>query len=209
MGRAKGIRNDDYEASRAALLSTLADHMVTSPSFEPSMRAMALIACVNVNTLRHYFGDRNTLLAELLRTLHRRGEPLLLDAVINVPATLEASTTEFVDLIVVGWSYGLSAIHSIGLRSGLLDDVLGPVYVEQVLEPTLKACEARLARHVAEGVLAPCDLRHASLALVAPVILALLHQGPLGGATCRPLDLARFVKAHAAFFCAGMKPHRL
>ncbi|WP_437929371.1 hypothetical protein WMF37_08890 [Sorangium sp. So ce291] len=54
----------------------------------------------------------------------------------------------------------------------------------------------RLARHVAAGELAPCDLRHAALALLGPLLLALLHQGPLGGRVCGPLDLDAFAATH-------------
>ena len=76
------------------------------------------------------------------------------------------------------------------------DATLGPAYINEILEPTLKAVEARLARHRAEGELRSCDLRHAALALIAPPLLALLHQGELFGSLCRPLDINAFLKDH-------------
>jgi hypothetical protein len=44
------------------------------------------------------------------------------------------------------------------------------------------------------------DTRHAALALLSPVILALLHQAELGGAKDHPLDVDRFLSDHAAAF---------
>jgi AcrR family transcriptional regulator len=178
MGRTKGAVNTSHEATREGLLVVLADHVVAAPEEVPSLRQWALVAGVNVNTLRHYFGTLEALLGEVFRTLHKRGEPMLLAAAINVPSSISESVEQFLRYVVIGWQSGVAAIHVVGLRAGLLDEVLGPVYIDVVLEPLLKTCEARLARHIADGALPACNLRHAALALVGPLLLALLHQGP-------------------------------
>ena len=69
-----------------------------------------------------------------------------------------------------------------------------------MLEPTLRALEARLARHVAAGQLPQCDLRHAALSVASPVLFALLHQDALSGRALRPLDVDGFVAEHVARF---------
>ena len=88
----------------------------------------------------------------------------------------------------------------LGLQIGLGHATLGPAYVSELLEPTLQAFEARLALHVARGELHVADLRQAALALLGPIVLALLHQRELGGQRCRPLDLRRLAAAQLADF---------
>jgi hypothetical protein len=92
-------------------------------------------------------------------------------------------------------------------------ETLGPVYVQELLEPTLQSAEARLSRHIADGELRRCDVRHAALELVCPVVLGLLHQVQLSGARCRPLDVERFLADHLdtflrAYAAAPEKPGR-
>ena len=77
---------------------------------------------------------------------------------------------------------------------------IGPRYIQAILEPTLQAVKARFAAHIAAGEMRDAGAHHAALALLAPVILALLHQGELGRAKCHPLDLEAFVEDHAAAF---------
>jgi len=80
---------------------------------------------------------------------------------------------------------------------------VGPAFLDAVLEPVLQAAEARLERHVARGELPAMDTRAASLALLSPIVLGLLHQGPLGGSGCRPLDVPTFVDRHYAAWARG------
>ena len=78
--------------------------------------------------------------------------------------------------------------------------MIGPSYVDHLLEPLLQAVEARLEQHQQWGELGDHDLRFAALSLVSPVVLALLHQDGLGGQGCRPLDVEAFVVAQVNGF---------
>jgi hypothetical protein len=100
----------------------------------------------------------------------------------------------------------LDKLHALGLAVGMMDPTLGPEYLRQILEPTVEALEARLARHVARGELRAGDLRHMALSLVAPPLVALLHQGALGGAGTRPLSYEAFCADHVDAFVRAWAP---
>jgi hypothetical protein len=96
---------------------------------------------------------------------------------------------------------GLTATHAMGLAEGLRDPALGHAYLASALDPTLDAVATRLAAHQARGEMRrEVEPRHAALALLAPLVLACLHQDALGGRAAAPLDVAAFGAAHAAGF---------
>ena len=47
--------------------------------------------------------------------------------------------------------------------------------------------------------------REAALALVAPLLLALLHQHALEGSSVRPLDVESLARSHAELVLAGLR----
>jgi AcrR family transcriptional regulator len=200
----------DFEASRAEIVSRVAAFVTQTPG-PHSFRSLSVAAGLNAGTVRHYFGDGEGLIRAVLAHLHAGAEPMLRQAATDVPPDVEASFREFLIGVVFGWHDGLGAIHRLGMTYGLSAAGFGPTYLSSVLEPTLTTAEARLARHVAEGRLPPLDLRAASLTLVTPVVMALLHQETFGGGALRPLDVGGFVEQHArwcvrAFSAAPPRP---
>ena len=199
----KGSRNADYDKERERLLEAVRTRLLASDGAQASFRELAEVAGVSVATLRHYFGSREALLAEVMRDMHRRGLPHLLAAATEPRGPVRDSLRWFLDSLLMGWRMGVGAVHAFGLTAGVGHETLGPVYVRELLEPTLQAAEARLARHIADGELRRCDVRHAALELVCPVVLGLLHQVQLSGASCRPLDVERFLTDHLETFLRG------
>ncbi|MGL4441314.1 MAG: hypothetical protein ACRCUE_18820, partial [Bosea sp. (in: a-proteobacteria)] len=65
------------------------------------------------------------------------------------------------------------------------------------------AAEQRLATHIERGQMRDVDVRTAALALLSPVILAMLHQRDLGGEVVRCLDMQAFAAVHAEAFIRG------
>ena len=200
MGRPEGRANADFDAKRDALALRLLGALREGEA-GASMRELAAACEVTPPTLRHYFGDRDGALRAALAIARRLGsEHLLRIASADLGAARPALTTALGDLLS-GWlDHGVGRLHEIGLQVGLGHETLGPVYLSEILEPTLQAFEARLALHVARGELHVADLRQATLALLGPIVLALLHQRELGGQRCRPLDLHRLAAAQLADF---------
>lgn len=191
MGRPAGSRNADFEATRAQLLERIGQRLATEDGLGASLRELADAAGVSTATLRHYFGDREAVVAAYLEDCLRMGARWV---ALVATEPLQDSAAES-----LGWALGLiriglersalGKIHAFGLRAGLESPRLGPSYLRNLLEPTLRCVEARIERHQARGELAGRDPRMLALQLVSPLLLAVLHQHSLFGCELRPLDL--------------------
>ncbi len=201
MGRPPGSHNPDFEATRARLLRGVFARLAEPDGARASFRELAASAGVSVATLRHYFGTREGVLTALFEQSHEAGRRYLLDVAAGPIGPVRASLAYVLEQIGAGFRAGmLDKLHAIGLSAGMRDPMIGPAYLRQILEPTIEAIEARLARHVARGELSPGDLRHMALSLVAPPLVALLHQGALGGSGTRPLSYEAFCADHVEGF---------
>jgi AcrR family transcriptional regulator len=202
--RKRGSRNVDFEVSKAAIVERVAEFVVQNPG-PHSYRSLAAATGLTTNAVRHYFGDVNSLVAEALRLLHSKAEPMLRRAATEVQGDLAGACNDFCLSIVFGWRAGLGAIHRLGMTYGLTAEGFGPHYLDDVLEPTLLTAEARFARLVADGVMPATDLRAAAISLVSPVLVALMHQDAFGGAKTRPLDVMAFARWHAALVARSLR----
>lgn len=209
MARPPGQRNADYERSRQALLKLLAAHLVRPGGAASSFRELAVAAGVTPPTLRHYFQTREALIHDVLRHQRQQGDLYLQAAATVEFDDVEESLGWLLRSVAFGWKQGVGAVHMLGLNVGLGSPTLGPAYLEEVLEPTLQAAEVRLARHVERKELGGCDVRHAALELLSPLVLGLLHQDGLFGSSCRPLDLDAFLDDHLKRFLLAHAPKPL
>jgi len=152
-----------------------------------------------VATLRHYFDDRDGVLEALIGHFGAEGaEPLAHMAEPQGP--FAASVMEAVFHLTMGFRHGLGEIHAVGLAVGLHHPRLGPAFVRSVLEPSLRATEARLSVHQDRGEASFSDVRSAALLLVSPILTAALHQVELSGREQHPMDLDAFAVFHAQAF---------
>ena len=205
MGRAKGSRNKDFEDARRTIAGSVLRHASGHPGDAPSFRELARIAEVTPNTLRHYFPSRDAVFVAALASAHEEGAVHLeraSGAGVAIPA-LEASIREYLEYFAAGFRHGVGHLIAFGLGAGLGNDVVGPAFLNSVLEPTLAALECRLDLHAKRGELVPCDVRLAALSLLSPLLVGLLHQQPLGGARCRPLAIATVVDEQVTRFLAA------
>jgi len=206
VGRRRGSKNADYVEARAAILERLLTQVGLAGRYHLSFRELAQAAEVTPSTLRHYFGDRQGVLAATFGRIHQGGMPFIAAAATEEHGPVPESLAWFLGSVRTGWEFGVGKAHAFGLTEGLADAALGQAYLTHLLEPTLQAAEARLARHVAQGELGPCDVRQAAVSLLAPAILAMLHQDSLGGTAVRPLDLDGFLAKHLGRFLAAYAP---
>ncbi len=200
MGRTRGAKAADHETRRAALLGAMLQRLVAPDLPPPSLRELAAAAGVTLPTLAHHFGRREDIVAALLAELGRQGAPYLAAAA-RADLPFAAGVAALLALVADGLAEGgVAALHVLGLREGLRQARIGPAYVEAILEPTLAAAEARLAQYIARGEMIAADPRHAAIALISPLLIAVLHQQELGGAAVRCLDLPALARDHAAAF---------
>lgn len=201
MGRPAGSRNPDFEAKREALARGVLEHLLARGASSASLRELASACGVTPPTMRHYFGGRSGALVAAFDMAQQHGAEHLLHTVNAELGGLRATFEGLLRYFVSGWrDYGVGRLNAVGISAGLADEGLGQVYLGRVLDPLLQAYEARIALHVAAGQLEVPDLRAAALQLLAPVLLALLHQDELGGGECRPLDVDALVGAQVDAF---------
>ncbi|MCB9670010.1 MAG: TetR/AcrR family transcriptional regulator C-terminal ligand-binding domain-containing protein [Alphaproteobacteria bacterium] len=195
MGRPAGRRNDDHDEKRVALCRAMVPALLDRGR-PATLAHLAATAGVSAPTLRHYFGDLDGVVQAVLATADDDARGML--AAFSQPSgPVRASLTAWLALLVDGWRQGpLRALVVGSLAHGLEHPTLGPAAVEHVLEPTSRALEGLIRAHVDRGELPDStDARITALLLLGPVVLALLHQDDLSGATCRPLDLRALVEA--------------
>lgn len=204
MARTRGARSTGYDARRASLIAAMQARLAARELPPPSMRELAVAAGVTMPTLRHYFGKRDDAITAVLEAIGEAGAIHVAQS-----AASDLPFAESIDAVLryalEGLRHGLNEVHMLGLREGMGQQRLGPAYLGAILEPTLRAIEARLSAHQARGEMCAGDPSHAALILLSPLVLGALHQDALGGDAVRPLDLdalvrdlaATFVRAHA------------
>lgn len=200
MARTTGARNSDYEEKRDSMAAAAALVLMRAGAGRPSLREFARETGISVNNIRHYFGDRDGLIAAAMAAIEAQGQQHI-DRVRAMAAAPPAETLPAVlHEIAAGWDSFLGSMHVAGLAEGLGSETLGPAYVDHILEPTLQSFEGLIQEYLQQGKLHGSSARALSLSLAAPPVLALLHQSSLRGATCRPLDIHAYIDEHVAGF---------
>ena len=204
--RTYGAKNTDHESKRARMVAAIAPVVMCAAPQRPSLREMSKAAGVSVNNLRHYFGTREGVLEAVFEAMGVAGEPYIRRALGFASMPVAQGLRTLLGEIVAAWTpEQIGGLHRSGISEGLGSDALGPAYVEHILEPTLVIVEDMLDiwRQRGEVEVEPDQLRVAALAVMAPVLLALLHQRGLGGSECRVLDFDPFLDAHVSRFLRG------
>lgn len=202
MTRPAGRRNADFDETRTEILDRVV-HAVARDPGRSSFAELAAQSGVSRTTLRHYFRSRDDLLQAMLEHMRvladRAGAAFPISSALPLEEALRLAAHQ----LVFGWRIGVGALFTAGLLWGLGDEVLGPAYVTNLLEPLLASFEGHIAARLGGEGLSELEARHAALALVSPIVVALLHQEALHGAKCRPLDVDVFVEEHLKRFLAG------
>lgn len=199
MARTAGSRNQQYDVRRSALIGLARARLVQPGGSRASLRELAQACAVSLPTLRHYFPRREDLiLAAMAEDLSDGASHLAHMAQPQGP--FAGSVREAIGYAAFGFDHGVGEIHTLGLTEGLRHATLGPAFVALVLEPSLDALRRRLDAHVAAAEMRATDTKHAALTLLAPVVLAMLHQRELGGSASHPLRIEAFLDDHAEGF---------
>lgn len=209
MGRPAGRRNHDYEQTRADLALRLSSHLLRDGGEPATMADLAQAAGVSATTLKHYFADRTGVFTAAMEAVHAAGAVHLEQAQKTSGREPEQSLVELLLGTVDAWRrFGVGRLFAASLALSLEREGRGPAFLEGLLEPILHSAEILLRDHVASGRLPICDERAVALSLVSPVVLALLHQDNLGGASTRPLDVEQFAVAHVHLVLTGLSAPR-
>lgn len=206
MARKTGDRNRDYPLKREQILAALQQRLLKEDAARVSMSELAAAAGVSLSSLRHHVGTRAEAISAVLERLGRLGEPFTKSLAAPPVEPLYESLRKVMASLLLGLRMGVLEIHALGIATGLRDRSVGPSYLNQILEPTLRCVETRLGHHIERGELPPCDVRLATLSLLSPLILAALHQSGLGGDCVRPLPLERVCDEQVERFLRAYGP---
>lgn len=200
MARKAGARNHDHETRRRELLDRMRARLGEVGATRASWRELAAAAGVGLATLNHYFGKREAVVRAILEANGEAGRAPL--AVLATPlGPFATSVRHALDHLALGLQrFGVGEMLALGLIEGLRQPGLGPAFVDASLEPVIQAAAARLRAHQEAGEMRAADPRVAALALVAPVILADLHQVQLGGSADHPLAMSDLLDQHTEAF---------
>jgi len=204
MGRPLGKRNPDYERKRRDLAVQLLDALVDADGRPQSMSKIAGVAGVSLPTLKHYFGSYDGVVEAAMQAHADVGRQHYAHLLEPGDRTLHQVLRDWLSGLHVAWvRFGAGKRLATGLSVGLGSASRGPLFVNHQLEPTLQAGEILLHRLQERGDIDVVDVRAAALALVGPVVLALLHQVDLLGSQCRPLDVDAFIDVHIDSWLKG------
>lgn len=190
MPRTKGAANKDNEQRKRGILQRIWSHLRQRQGKAVSLREMATAGEVGLATLSHHFGKRDDVIAAILEVKRLEGEDAL-----RILAQPQADFSESIAAALAHLSIGLKDydvgdLIGVGLAEGIAHERLGPVFVEEGLEPIIQAAMTRLTAHQARGEMrADGDVRVAALSLISPLLISYLHQTSLGGKACHPLDM--------------------
>lgn len=189
---------------KTELLHILARTAIADRSAPVSLRQFAIRAGVSEPTLRHYFNDRRGVVIAII-ALFAEGARDWLARCAQPQDSLEAAVSGYGDMALEGANTDLFAqAHAFALVESIHDPLVARSYLDTIIEPSLKAIEARLASLDPDGTRGDA-VRHAALALYAPVLIAVLHQRLLKGDEARPLDMGEFFADLAKLFAHGLK----
>lgn len=190
------------------LLDMLSVAAVADRSGPVSLRQFAIRAGVSEPTLRHFFKDRQGVVIAILHHFARQADAWLGRSA-EPGASLEKSVRGYLDLALQGFDNSLFVqAHAFALVESIHDPVVGRAYLDIVVEPSLKAIEARLASGVDPDGKNPERVRHSALTLYSTMLFAILHQRLLHGDEARPLDMNGFFADLVTLFShgAGARP---
>jgi AcrR family transcriptional regulator len=201
MGRPEGSRNEGYEQQREKLARAVLERLKEPDGAQASFREFARSADVTPPTLRHYFDNRDGAIRAALELALEDGKRYLEMTAEAEFGAVEEALPSLLRFVIVEWrDFGVGAVHRAGFCSGLTGGPIGPAYVELILEPFLQSIEERLNLHIRRGELRQMNVRSGALSLIAPIMLALMHQDDLGGDECRTIDIDGLIQQHVDAF---------
>ena len=126
MGRKPGARNQNHEAVRSQLATSIGMQLLTAGGRQPSLRALAEGAEVDPGTLRHYFGTREGAIQAAFDQLSSMGGDQMARgrALAALPAR-EAFKT-LLTRIAEAWQGPLGSMHAAGFGEGMASTGVSP-----------------------------------------------------------------------------------
>lgn len=166
MPRPAGVRNQDYDEKRKALVEAAAGYVLREDVQTPSFRQMAMATGASEPTLKHYFDNRTGLVVAIIQHFDEKSEPVRAYLKQSFES-VEAALHDYKTLAVrVGQDATFVRTHLFGLRESFLDMNVFQAYIRHLVDPGTEA----LAERIVKSPGGPAD--HASARMAATHIFA-------------------------------------
>jgi AcrR family transcriptional regulator len=143
MSRPVGIRNQDYDEKRLALVDAMLAYVEQSSITLPSLRQLAIAAKVSDAALRHYFGDRRGVIVALIERIKEKTDALR-HGFQQPAASIEAAVTEYIAMASqLGDTPVYLRWHVFALREGMVDPDVFLEYERLLYHPAVDALANR------------------------------------------------------------------
>lgn len=187
MPRPAGVRNQDFDEKRLALIKKLTAFLLQEDVDRPSFRQLAIAAKVSEPTLRHYFNDRSGLLVSVLNHLYKQSEQYR-EWLRHPQDSSEDAIKGYLSFTrQLAKSDRYLRVHALGIREGMSDPAVQKIYVEKFVSSGVEAIAERLLRSKGGPETYP-EAYDAAFMLFSSSFALILHQELLNGRTFRPID---------------------
>ena len=191
MARPAGVRNQDFEEKRLALLRKVTGYLLRDDVIRPSFRQLAIAADTSEPTLRHYFQSRSGLIVAVLELIYQETDSFrnVLREPQDSPEQAVKGYLDYVQELAASERY--VQMHAMGIRESREDDDIKETYLTKCVEPGVEA----LADRFVNSVGMPDDLETAKAAarmIISSSLAMTLHQEVLDGRKHVPIDKADF-----------------
>ena len=146
MARPAGVRTQNYQAKRAALVEAAASFVLQEDVLLPSFRQIAIATETSEPTLKHYFKSRSGLVIAIIEHLNRMSEPMRAHLRRSFPSIGEALRDYQALAQRVSRDTRFMRGHIFGLRESLVDNDVFAAYVRNLVEPGVAAFAERIVR---------------------------------------------------------------
>ena len=204
MARPAGVRNQDFEEKRLALIGKMTSYVLKPDIENPSFRQLAIAAEVSEPTLRHYFTDRSGVIVAIIEHLHTLSESMresTREAAADIPEALERYHE-----VVGGFRRNTLFIRAQAfmIRESMSDPQARKAYIDQIIGPSIDAVAERLVKTPGgpSSYETGCS---AGMMLMSASIFMILHQELLDGKTHMPIDEQAYFRQIRFWMQNGLK----
>ncbi len=204
MSRPAGVRNQDFDEKRQALVEAIANFALFEGVERPSFRQMAIAAETSEPTLRHYFKDRRGVIVAIFKHLNEITEPMRAITAIPEASLGEAISSHLSRIMEFRKSTRYIRGQEFGIRESMSSEAAREAYLKYLVEPGVDAIAEKLVK-TPGGPKNYQTARSAGMMLMSASIMMVLHQELLNGKTYAPVDVDGYFDQLKAWLENGMK----
>ena len=193
MARPAGVRNQDFEEKRIALLRKVTAYLLRDDVLKPSFRQLAIAA-----------GNRSGVIVEAFRLIHEESEHLR-DFLRQPETDCAHAVRGYLDYVqTLAENERYVQAHVLGIRESLEDDQVKEAYLNLFVGPGVEALAERLIKTPGPPETYE-DAQSAAMMIISASVTMILHQEVLNGRKFMPMDRKAYLEQFGHWFLTGLE----